>query len=141
MVILLLLVLTIVFIGLGVIFDWDDSASVHIIKGFLIFFLCLCLIQMVDSKFSAEADKASFQQRYNSLVYQLESGIYDKDNHDIATGVDSLYELHKEIETWNTELASRKVMSKSAFGVFFMLISMMILSLSSILRLSKSQVS
>lgn len=57
---------------------------------------------------------AKNEQRYESLVYQLENNLYDNDN-DIGKK-----ELYNQIQKWNEDLANGKAMQHDIWvGVFY----------------------
>ena len=65
------------------------------------------------SHFSANAEVAKNQQRYESLVYQAENNLYDNDN-DLGKK-----ELVNQIQKWNEDLAHHKEIQDN-FWVGFM---------------------
>ena len=57
---------------------------------------------------------ASNEQRYESLVYQLENDLYDNDN-DLGKK-----ELYNQIQSWNEDLANGKQMQRDILvGMFY----------------------
>lgn len=56
---------------------------------------------------------AANQQRYDSLVYQLENNLYDNDN-DLGKK-----ELYDEIQNWNEDLAKGQVMQHDIWVGWF----------------------
>ena len=57
---------------------------------------------------------ASNEQRYESLVYQLENDLYDNDN-DLGKK-----ELYNQIQSWNEDLANGKQMQRDIWvGMFY----------------------
>lgn len=57
---------------------------------------------------------ASNEQRYESLVYQLENNLYDNDN-DLGKK-----ELYNQIQSWNEDLANGKQMQRDIWvGMFY----------------------
>lgn len=63
--------------------------------------MAACLINI---EINADAKAAAYQQRYDSIVYQLDNNLYDNDN-DVGKK-----ELYDQIQAWNEELAEKKVM-------------------------------
>lgn len=69
---------------------------------------------IIDSHTNIEAKTAKNQQRYNSLVYQLENNLYDNDN-DLGKK-----ELYEDIEGWNKDLAYyQKAQDDLWMGIFY----------------------
>ena len=69
---------------------------------------------IIDSHTNIEARTAKNQQRYNSLVYQLENNLYDNDN-DLGKK-----ELYEDIEGWNKDLAYyQKAQDDLWMGIFY----------------------
>ena len=69
---------------------------------------------IIDSHTNIEAKTAKNQQRYNSLVYQLENNLYDNDN-DLGKK-----ELYEDIEEWNKDLAYyQKAQDDLWMGIFY----------------------
>ena len=69
---------------------------------------------IIDSHTNIEARTAKNQQRYNSLVYQLENNLYDNDN-DLGKK-----ELYEDIEGWNIDLAYyQKAQDDLWMGIFY----------------------
>ena len=74
----------------------------------------LMIICAIDVNIRKEAAVAYWQQRYDSLVYQLENNLYDNDN-DVGKK-----ELYDQIQEWNEDLAANKVMQDSIWvGMFY----------------------
>ena len=73
----------------------------------------VALVGMFICYSSVDGYVRSNEMRYESLVYQYENGLYDKDN-DFGKK-----ELMSEIQKWNEDLASNKVMQDNLwFGIF-----------------------
>ena len=92
------------------------------ILGLVSAILCVCLLVAVAitsvvaiiEHLAAAGNAASYQKRYESLIYQMENNLYDNDN-DIGKR-----DLYEDIEAWNTDLAYRKRMQRDFWlGVFY----------------------
>lgn len=71
-------------------------------------------VAVCNNHIGIDANIATFEQRYESLVYQLENNLYDNDN-DLGKK-----ELYDEIRYWNEDLARRKVMQYDPWvGAFY----------------------
>lgn len=85
--------------------------SIAIIAGIVAVIMAFVII---DSHTNIEAKTAKNQQRYNSLVYQLENNLYDNDN-DLGKK-----ELYEDIEGWNKDLAYyQKAQDDLWMGIFY----------------------
>lgn len=74
----------------------------------------IMLIVIIVNNVGNQGTIASNEQRYESLVYQLESNLYDNDN-DLGKK-----ELYNQIQDWNEDLAKGKTMQHDFwFGVFY----------------------
>lgn len=73
----------------------------------------MCLVGFMNNA-GNQGRIESRQQRYDSLVYQLENNLYDNDN-DLGKK-----ELYNEIREWNEDLARGKAMQHDLwFGMFY----------------------
>lgn len=71
-------------------------------------------VAVCNNHIGIDADIAAFEQRYESLAYQLENNLYDNDN-DLGKK-----ELYDEIRYWNEDLARRKELQRDPWiGVFY----------------------
>ena len=71
-------------------------------------------IFVIDANVGIEGKIASNEQRYESLVYQVENEIYENDN-DVGK-----YELYNQVREWNEDLAKGKAMQNHFwFGIFY----------------------
>lgn len=69
---------------------------------------------MIDSYGYVEANIGQSNERYKSLVYQLENNLYDNDN-DLGKK-----ELYNEIREWNEDLAYfQNIQDNFWFGIFY----------------------
>lgn len=67
-----------------------------------VFSVIIMLIAIICANWGVKGQIAANQQRYDSLVYQLENNLYDNDN-DLGKK-----ELYNEIRDWNENLARGK---------------------------------
>lgn len=87
------------------------SAVVAIISG-IVMLLLICGV--IIANVGVEGEIATKEQKYESLVYQLENNLYDNDN-DLGKK-----ELYNEIRDWNASIAAGKAMQYNPwFGVFY----------------------
>ena len=72
-------------------------------------------IAIIIGRYSCvEADVAKYQKKYESLTYQYENNFYNNDN-EIGK-----YELMRQIEAWNTDLAYKKEMKRNFWvGIYW----------------------
>lgn len=90
---------------------WLFSLIGAILFGVVDILMILCAI---DVNISKEANVAGWQQRYDSIVYQLDNNLYDNDN-DVGKK-----ELYDQIQAWNEDLAVNKVMQDNIWvGIFY----------------------
>lgn len=69
---------------------------------------------IINTHTNIEAKTAENQQRYSSLVYQLENNLYDNDN-DLGKK-----ELYEDVEGWNKDLAYyQKAQDDLWMGIFY----------------------
>lgn len=87
------------------------SAIIIVVSGII---LIVQIVIAILSNLGNEGLIESNHERYKSLVYQLENGLYDNDN-DIGKK-----ELYKEIQEWNENLASGKALQHDFWiGVYY----------------------
>ena len=72
------------------------------------------IIIVEENHLDGPAQKAMYEQRYESLTYQLENDLYDNDN-DLGKK-----ELYNEIRIWNEEIAYCKAKQHNIWtGLFY----------------------
>lgn len=120
LVIIITLVLSILLTILAIMFmdEYDFRESLGILcaavatLGYIVF--GIMVIFAIATNVGTKGDIAANQQLYDSLVYQLENGMYDNDN-DIGK-----LELYEKVTEWNTDLARGKVLQHDLWiGVFY----------------------
>jgi len=106
---MLIVVLGIAMVVSFIIYLYASDKCIDILEGFGIVFSILFFSAFIVSvaaipfcHIGIDGKIASYEARYESLVYQYENDIYDNDN-DIGKR-----DLMEDIEAWNTELASKK---------------------------------
>lgn len=118
---MLLVAFTIAFLLIGIVlyvFVSNRFESAEIIGMLTICIACLVLVFeivfMLTGNLGISGKIASFEQRYESLVFQLENNLYDNDN-DFGKK-----ELYNQIQRWNEDLARGKAMQDDIWlGVFW----------------------
>ena len=71
-------------------------------------------VSIIYAHSTAEANIATNEQRYNSLVYQLENKLYENDN-DLGKK-----ELYNQIQEWNEDLAHYQSIQDNFWsGIFY----------------------
>ena len=108
-------ILVVIFIGgvmWGILDNWWTMLP-WLISGLCGAIALVLLIILVITKVGVDATVASMNVERKSLVYQQEKSLYDNDN-DIGKK-----ELYKEIEKWNSSLASNKELQDDLWvGIF-----------------------
>lgn len=118
---MLLVAFTIAFLLIGIVlysFVSRRFYSAEIVGMLTISIACLVLVfeivTMLVANMGVSGKIASYEQRYESLVFQLENNLYDNDN-DLGKK-----ELYNQIQSWNENLASGKAMQDDIWlGVFW----------------------
>ena len=118
---MLLVAFTIAFLLVGIVlyvFVSRRFYSAEIVGMLTISIACLVLVfeivTMLVANMGVSGKIASYEQRYGSLVFQLENNLYDNDN-DLGKK-----ELYNQIQSWNENLASGKAMQDNIWlGVFW----------------------
>lgn len=98
--------------------DWYDGVWVKFVGIAIIVIFAFAILMMTAfitaDHVMANSQVAAYQQRYESLTYQLENNLYDNDN-DIGKKA-----LYQEIQEWNTDLAYRKAAQRDFWiGIFY----------------------
>ena len=117
---MLLVAFTIAFLLIGIVlysFVSRRFYSAEIVGMLTISIACLVLVfeivAMLVANMGVSGKIASYEQRYESLVFQLENNLYDNDN-DLGKK-----ELYNQIQRWNEDLARGKAMQDDIWlGVF-----------------------
>mgnify|MGYP007080095104 CR=1 FL=1 len=95
--------------------DWDLLLEVSV--TFMAIFTVIVGISIAFIGYnylSANANIAKYQKRYESLYYQYENNFYDNDN-DVGK-----YELMRQIERWNSDLAYKKELQRDFWlGIYY----------------------
>lgn len=114
------LVLTFVFLVVAVFAEDFCNDIADVVGGISTVFFIIGLlatitmiISIIFANVGSEGEIASNQQRYESLVYQLENDLYDNDN-DLGKK-----ELYDEIRDWNEDLARGKAMQHDIWVGWF----------------------
>lgn len=118
---MLLVVFNIAFLLVGIflyVFASKRTYSAEIVGMLTISIACLVLVfeivTMLVANMGVSGKIASYEQRYESLVFQLENNLYDNDN-DLGKK-----ELYNQIQSWNEDLARGKAMQDDIWlGVFW----------------------
>lgn len=94
----------------------DVIKTISVLFGFISWaaLIIMAFAAVWNNHIGVDAEVARCEQRYESLVYQLENNLYDNDN---DLGKKDLYD---EIRYWNEDLAKRKVLQYDPWiGVFY----------------------
>lgn len=120
---LLFIIVVILAILFGFVGTWlvEEDSLAEIFGFFSIIMSVICAITIIVMIFVAIINNigttgliASNEQRYESLVYQLENDLYDNDN-DLGKK-----ELYNQIQNWNEDLANGKQMQRDIWvGMFY----------------------
>ena len=105
-------------VGTIFLWRWDEFSGWTLFGSILSVVLVITTLIMSVCVISAhtgiEAEIASNQQIYDSLVYQLENDLYDNDN-DLGKK-----ELYNQIQEWNKDLAYHKHIQNDLWnGIFY----------------------
>jgi heme/copper-type cytochrome/quinol oxidase subunit 2 len=93
--------------------DWIEVVSMFVLVTSALAVLIMSIF-VINANVGVEGKIASNEQRYESLVYQLENEIYENDN-DLGK-----YDLYNQIREWNEDLAKGKAMQNDFwFGIFY----------------------
>lgn len=115
----MLLVLFIIIFIICIIWAYNDEWGAGGLVGTIIaaiMGLCILVsgIILVDSHGGKDAYIAERNQKYESLVYQMENNVYENDN-DLGKK-----ELYNEIREWNEDLAYRQsIQDNFWFGIYY----------------------
>ena len=93
--------------------DWIEVVSmfVSVASGLVVLIMSIFVI---IANVGVEGKIASNEQRYESLVYQVENEVYENDN-DLGK-----YDLYNQVREWNEDLAEGKAMQNDFwFGIFY----------------------
>lgn len=99
-------------------YRYDDCSGwtfiLSILSGASILIVSIMGFVVIDAHTGVEAYIAKNEQVYNSLVYQLENGLYENDN-DLGKK-----ELYNQIEDWNKDLAYHQTIQDEFWnGIFY----------------------
>lgn len=117
-IIIILLTVLFVFVGIWLV---EGDGYVEVVGVISIVASVICTFAVVIMILAAAINNigtagliASNEQRYESLVYQLENNLYDNDN-DLGKK-----ELYNQIQSWNEDLANGKRMQRDIWvGMFY----------------------
>lgn len=93
--------------------DWIEVVLMFASVAFALVVLIMSIFVII-ANVGVEGKIASNEQRYESLVYQVENEVYENDN-DLGK-----YDLYNQIREWNEDLAEGKAMQNDFwFGIFY----------------------
>ena len=93
--------------------DWIEVVSMFVSVASALVVLIMSIFVII-ANVGVEGKIASNEQRYESLVYQLENEIYENDN-DLGK-----YDLYNQIREWNEDLAIGKALQDDFWvGIFY----------------------
>lgn len=97
-------------------YGWREGISIAcVISSILAWFAAVIMIFIIAvNNLGAQGAIAGNQQRYESLMYQLNNDLYDNDN-DLGKK-----DLYNQIQEWNEDLAIGKAMQNDFWvGIFY----------------------
>ena len=93
--------------------DWIEVVSMFVSVASALVVLIMSIFVII-ANVGVEGKIASNEQRYESLVYQVENEVYENDN-DLGK-----YDLYNQVREWNEDLAEGKAMQNDFwFGIFY----------------------
>ena len=93
--------------------DWIEVVSIFVSVASALVVLIMSIFVII-ANVGVEGKIASNEQRYESLVYQVENEVYENDN-DLGK-----YDLYNQVREWNEDLAEGKAMQNNFwFGIFY----------------------
>ena len=93
--------------------DWIEVVSMFVSVASALVVLIMSIFVII-ANVGVEGKIASNEQRYESLVYQVENEVYENDN-DLGK-----YDLYNQVREWNEDLAKGKAMQNDFwFGIFY----------------------
>lgn len=107
----------VILLVLGLLLQLSSWACIDNVGQFMAFFsmwgVIIGLPVLILNYIGVDADIASYQAKYDSLVYQFENDVYENDN-DVGK-----QQLYSDITEWNIDLAKKKVLQRHFWlGVF-----------------------
>lgn len=92
---------------------WAISIGSIIIILFATIFFIIDTITLVETYSKADATAKIYQQKYDNIIYQLESDMYKENNI-------GLRDLMVEIESWNKDIIEKKELANDFwFGIYY----------------------
>ena len=93
--------------------DWIEVVLIFVSVASALVVLIMSIFVII-ANVGVEGKIASSEQRYESLVYQVENEVYENDN-DLGK-----YDLYNQVREWNEDLAEGKAMQNDFwFGIFY----------------------
>ena len=93
--------------------DWIEVVLMFVSVASALVVLIMSIFVII-ANVGVEGKIASNEQRYESLVYQVENEVYENDN-DLGK-----YDLYNQVREWNEDLAEGKAMQNDFwFGIFY----------------------
>lgn len=110
------LVITVLLTIMAIAFDWNEYLAGTLGVGILVFAVAAVIMIAIifSNHVNVDAQISRYQERYDSLTYQLNNGIFEEDN------TVAKKQLYDQIQKWNEDLAGdKKSLHNIWVGIFY----------------------